>query len=102
MNVKTGQTIYEDILSLDADNNPLTGTTFDIVTTNNGAIYTGVTVDISLTDGTRGLYLASWSADTSGDYQIYLKNNLSNVIFISDIVNVLPDSAFDQTIYIGL
>ena len=102
MNIKTGQTVYEDILSLDADNNPVSATTFDIVTTNNSQLYTGVTVNMSLSDASRGIFSSSWSTDTTGSYQIYIKNNSTNVIFISDIVNVKPDSEFQQNIYIGL
>lgn len=102
MEARTGQTIYENIMSLDADNNPVSAATFDIVTTLDGAVYTGLTVSTSLIDGVRGIFSASWSASTEGDYQIYAKNNSTNVIFISDTVNILPDSQFDQNIYIGL
>jgi len=102
MNIRTGQTVYEDVLSLDADNNPVSAATFDIATTNNGQLYTGVTVDMSISDASRGLFVASWSADTTGEYQIYIKNNNTNVIFISDTVSVKPDSEFEQNIFIGL
>lgn len=103
MNIKTGQTVYEDIMSLDIDNNPIvSGVTFDAIATLNGVEYTGVTINMSLTDASRGLFLASWSGDVIGDYQIYVKNNNTNVIFISSTVRVRPDSEFDQTIYIGL
>lgn len=102
MKAKTGQTIYDDIMSLDADNNPISAATFDTVVTNNGVEYSGVTVNISLTDAFRGIFLAAWSADTTGDYQIYLKNSITNVVFISNVVNILPDSEFQQNIFIGL
>lgn len=102
MAVKTGQTVVEDVMSLDADNNPVSGATFDIITLKDGFEYTGVTVNMALSDGTRGIFAASWSADTTGDYQLYIKNLYTNVIFITNTVNVLPDSAFDQNIFIGL
>lgn len=102
MTSRTGQTIYEDILSLDADNNSVSAATFDTIAILNGTEYTGVTVNMSLSDAVRGIFVASWSADTTGDYQIYVKNNTTNVIFVSDIVNILPDSSFEQNIYIGL
>ena len=102
MLARTGQTIYEDILSLDADNNPLSGATFDTALTRDGSIYTAITATMILTDGSRGIFTASWSADTTGSYQLYAKNNITNVVFISDRIDIKPDSEFDQNIYIGL
>jgi hypothetical protein len=102
MAVVTGQTVFEDILSLDADNNPVSGATFDIVMTKNGAIYSGLTVDVNLIDASRGIFSMSWSASTEGDYQMYAKNNVTNVIFIANTVTVATSSGLQQTIYIGL
>lgn len=100
--MRTGQTIYENILSLDADNNPVSGATFDSALYKDGAPYTSSTVFISLIDDTRGLFTASWSSSTIGTYQLYTKNLSTNVIFVSEPVNLRPDSEFDQNIYIGL
>jgi hypothetical protein len=102
MSYRTGQTITENILSLDADNNPVSAATFDVVSLKDGIVFTGATVTMTLADDARGIFYASWSADTTGDYQFYMKNNITNVIFISDPVSVLPDSAFDENIFIGL
>jgi hypothetical protein len=102
MQYRTGQTIFENVLSLDADNNPVSAATFDVVSLRDGLTYTGVTLNVTISDGSRGLFTASWSADTTGDYQFYMKNNITNVIFITDVTNILPDSSFDQNIYIGL
>lgn len=102
MNLRTGQTVYQNILSFDADNNPVSSATFDISIIKDGVSYTGLTVNISLVDDVRGIFSASWSADTTGDYQIYAKNDITNVVFLSDIVNIKPDSYFDQNIFIGL
>jgi hypothetical protein len=102
MNIRTGQTVYEDILSVDADNNPVSATTFDTAFIRDGSIYTAITATITLADDSRAIFTASWSADTVGSYQLYAKNNVTNVIFISDRVDAKPDSEFDQNIYIGL
>lgn len=102
MNIKTGQTAYENVLSLDMDNNPITGATFDSVLYLNNNIFTGSTPSYSLTDSARGIFTFSWSSDTVGDYQMYVKNNLTDVIFVSNTVSVKPDSEFDQNIFIGL
>lgn len=100
MSFLTGQTIVENFLSLDADNNPVTATTFDVVVTKDGGVFSGTSVTINLEDDTRGIFSASWSADTAGAYQIYIKNNVTNVIFITDSIDVASDSG--QNIYIGL
>lgn len=98
----TGQTVYEHILSVDADNNPVSGATFDIAMYRDGSEYTGITVSISLTDVTRGVFTAEWSASTVGDYQMYAKNNSTSVIFISDNVIIKTDEELSTSIYIGL
>lgn len=102
MNVRTGQTVYEQIISLDGDNNPVTGATFDTAMYQNGDVYTGITVSMALTDASKGVFTASWSASTVGDYQMYAKNNNTSVVFISDNVFVKSDRDLDTSVYIGL
>lgn len=102
MNIRTGQTVYEQVWSFDVDNNPITGATFDSVLYLDNSLYTGSTPTYSLTDAIRGVFTFSWSADTLGMYQLYAKNNSTGVVFISESINVRPDSEFDSTIYIGL
>ena len=83
MNIKTGQTVIEDILSLDGDNNPVTiGVTFDIVALKDGVVYTGITVSTVLEDTSRGIFSASWSADTFGTHQLYIKNMTKQTLFL--------------------
>ena len=102
MKIRTGETVYEQIVSLDEDNNPVTATTFDIAVYKDASTYTGLTVSVALTDAPRGVFCATWSASTTGDYQLYFKNNVTSVIFITDNIDVAPDSELDQTIYVGL
>lgn len=102
MRIITGKTIHEEILSLDIDNNPVTGVTFETIMYRDGFVETGVTVNISVSDLSRGVYSASWSANTIGDYQLYAKNNITSVIFLSDKVKVVPDSEINTNVYIGL
>ena len=102
MNTGTGQTVYEQIISLDVDNNPVTGATFDTVMYRDGITYTGLTVSMALSDAPRGVFTASWSASTTGDYQLYAKNNITSVVFIADNVSVIPDSELSTNIYIGI
>ena len=100
MNVYTGETVYEQVLSLDSDNNPISATTFDYQLFLNDAPFSGGSINYSLTDPIRAIFTFSWSTDIFGSYQLYVKNNVTNVIFISDTVNVglglMPD------IYVGL
>ena len=102
MAIGTGQTVYEQIVSVDADNNPMTAATFDISVYRNGISYTGITVGVSLADDIRGVFTAEWSASTTGDYQIYAKNNSTSVIFVSDNIIVKTDEEISTNVYIGL
>jgi len=102
MNITTGVTVYEQIISVNEDNNPVTGVTFDTVMYRDGIDYTGITVSTSLSDASRGVYTAEWSASTVGDYQLYAKNNITSVIFISDNVAVKSDEELSTNVYIGL
>ena len=95
-----GEIIYNQVLSLDVDNNPITGATFDYVLYLDNTIYSGGSISYGLTDDVRGMFTFSWSADTYGNYQLYTKNNNTNTIYISDTVNVTP--SIDTNIYIGL
>jgi hypothetical protein len=102
MNIGTGTTVYEQIISLDADNNPVSGATFDTLMYRNGTSYTGLTVTMALSDASRGVFTASWSATTTGDYQLYAKNNITSVVFIADNIAVKPDSELSTNVYIGI
>ena len=102
MTIITGETVYEQILSLNPDNNPVIGATFDTAIYKDGIIDTGITVSIGLTDFSRGVFTAEWSASTSGDYQLYAKNNSTNVIFVSDTVDVRNIEPGSATVYVGL
>jgi len=102
MNIATGQTVYEQIISVNEDNNPVTGATFDTTMYKDGSSYTGLTISISLEDASRGVYSATWSASTVGEYQLYAKNNITSVIFISDNVSVKYDNELSTNVYIGL
>jgi len=100
--IGTGQTVYEQILSLNQDGLPVTGATFDIAMYKDGDSHTGVTVNILLTDADRGVFTADWSASTFGNYQLYAKNNITSVVFISNNVIVKSDDELSTNIYVGL
>lgn len=100
---RTGETVNEIIFSINNSNAAVTPATFDIDTYRNGSVYTGLTVSMTLLDATTGAYGSSWSASTTGDYQIYYKNNSTSVIYITDTHQVLPDSDFDSVkVFVGL
>ena len=100
--IGTGTTIYDIILSVDSNNNPVTAATFNIDVFKNGSAETGVTVNTVLSDADTGAFTSSWSANTIGDYQVIYKNNVTNVIFVSDNYNVVSDSDLSTNVYIGL
>jgi hypothetical protein len=67
-----------------------------------GTTYTGLTVNMAISDASRGVFTASWSASTTGDYQLYAKNNITSVVFIADNITVVPDSEITTNVYIGI
>jgi hypothetical protein len=100
LSVLTGVTVYEEVFSVNTSNVVVTGATFDTTMYRNGALFTGLTINSSLTDATRGAYTFSWSAGTAGSYQMYAKNQTTNVIFIADTVKVTT-AATQVTVYVG-
>lgn len=100
MKASIGEIIYEQVMSLDVDNNPVTGATFDYALYINNTSYSGGSVSYSLTDPQRGIFTFSWSGDSYGFYQLYVKNNITNVIFVSETIDVKPGG--DVTVYVGL
>lgn len=93
---KTGDTIYNLISSSQ------TGVTFDIDVYRNGNVMTGITVNTSLKDGSKGkgIYLTSFSAQTSGDYQVVAFNNSTSATTISNLYQIRDN--LGQNIYVGL
>lgn len=103
-NYTTGQTIYNEVVSVNtsANNIAVSGATFDTVLYKNGAAYTGVTVTETLVDDTRAVFMFTFSADTIGQYQIYTKNNSTNVVWQSEIYNIGNSSGNTAIVYVGL
>ncbi len=104
MLIGSGETVYEIVQSFDSNNNPISGVTFDKSFFINGQLNTGVTVNVSLSNPPTAAYQASFSSSTYGFHQFYLKNNTTNVIYVSNVYEVVPDSQINAspTIYIGL
>jgi hypothetical protein len=103
MDIRTGQTVHEIIVSVDSGMNVITGSTFTTSIYKDGAINTGTTlVSSSLIDPAKGVFDFSWSADTTGIYQLYVKNDTTNVLFISEVYIVQSDEYFQNTIYVGI
>ena len=105
MNITTGYTVYEMVRSFNPDsNNPVVPAVFTSKIYTNGALNSGITVNISLSDATEGMYTASWSASTLGTYQLHIENDTTEVIYVSEIYSVKSDSDINPspTIYVGL
>jgi hypothetical protein len=96
----TGQTIYEQVVSVDQSNTPISGATFDTVLYKDGAA-SAISVTTSLYDATRAIFAVSFVPDDYGLYQLYMKNSLTDVIFISDIYDVSSAGTL-ANIYVGL
>lgn len=104
MLIKTGFTISELVLSFDANNNPVSPVTFTDYFYIDGVLTNIVVPSISLVNSSAGTYSISWSASTFGIHQLHLKNDITNMFYISDIYNVRPDVEVDPSpiIYVGL
>jgi len=100
----TGQTIYETIISVDRLNNPVLSPNFSAGTTVtfNGEVSTGITVTFELKDATYGVFMTSWSAETHGTYQMTIKNEVTNVLYVSDIYKIVEDTDIEAVVYVGL
>jgi hypothetical protein len=105
MIIKTGQTVYELVRSFNPNTNqPVVPVNFITKTYVNGVLNTEVDININLSDANEGLYGISWSANTFGTYQLYVENNNTHVVYISEIYNVKPDDEVDNNaiVYVGL
>lgn len=104
ININTGQTVYEIVQSFDNNNNPITGVTFDSNFYINGQISNTVIPNITLVNISAATYSVSWSSDTYGYHQYYLRNENTNVLYISELYNVNSGITTDvkPIIYVGL
>ena len=105
MKIKTGQTVYELVVSTNTENNnPISGVTFEVDFFIDGALTSSIVPTISYANQSAATYNFIWSASTVGVHQFYAKNNTTNVIYISDEYYVLPNSEVDPsaTVYVGL
>jgi len=104
MDIRTGETIFENIMSLDVDGNPLSAATFETSFFLNGIATTAVTLTLSLSDPSTGTFSASFSSSTYGYHQYRALNNISEVVYMSDIYVVKPDNELSggAIVYVGL
>jgi len=104
MDIRTGETIYETVLSLDQDGNPISGATFDSSFYINGTSSTAVTLSLGSIDATTGIFSVSFSSSTYGYHQFRLLNNTTDVVYVSQTYVVKSDNelAGGATVYVGL
>ncbi len=104
MKIKTGNTVYEIVMSLDTNSNPVSGATFESYFYIDGILTNSIVPTISLVNASTATFAISWSASTIGMHQMHLQNNTTSVIYISDLYSVRPDSEFDVSpiVYVGL
>lgn len=105
MKTKTGQTIYETIISVNPYTNlPVTGATFSVSMFVDGVLNNYITPSLLLIESSSGAFSASFTPTVYGIHQMYVKNIDTNVLYVSDIYSVLSDVEVDPspTIYVGL
>lgn len=104
MIIKTGDTVSELVLSFDEYNRPVSATTFTEYFYIDGSLTNSIVPSITLVNPVSATFSISWSASTYGMHQLHLKNNVTSVLFVSDLYDVRPDNEVDPspTIYVGL
>lgn len=104
IDASTGQTVYEIVQSFDTNNNPITGVTFDLNFYINGQLNTAITPNVSLINNSAATYSVSWSSDTYGYHQFYLRNQTTNVMYVSELYNVNSGATVNSQpiVYVGL
>jgi hypothetical protein len=104
MDIRTGETIFENIMSMDVDGNPLSSATFNSLFFINGSVTTAVTLSINLIEPSTGTFSASFSSSTYGYHQYRVLNNTTEVIYMSEIYVVRPDDELPggAIVYVGL
>ncbi len=104
MRIKTGETVYELMVSLDINNNPVSATTFSSLFYIDGVLTNSIIPNITLVSASAATFSVSWSASTIGHHQYYVKNDITSVVFVSEVYDVRPDIELDvsPTIYVGL
>ena len=87
----TGSTIYQQVVSVDGSNAPVSGATFDTVLFHDNAA-SALSVSVAAVDDARGIYMASFVPMTFGQYQLYMRNNVTTTIFTSEPYVVSADT----------
>jgi hypothetical protein len=99
--VNTGQIVNEIVQSFDGNNNPVTGVTFSLDFYIDGTISNSVVPTIQLANASAATYSVSWSSSTVGFHQFYLRNQTTNVLYVSELYKVVTE-ADQPIIYVGL
>lgn len=102
MDVKTGVTIYDNVLCVDSDGFPATAGTLSYSMYINGV--TGSTPTLSLTsvNPVTGMVVATFTPIVYGMHQFALVHSITGMRYISDIYNAKPASETDVTVYVGI
>jgi hypothetical protein len=100
MSYITGETIDDIFVSVDINNNPIVPANFQSLLIKNGIVYTAITISPQISYSAQGIYSYSFSADTVGNYQVFIKNITTNVIYTSDVFKITDGG--ENITYIGL
>jgi hypothetical protein len=104
MDIRTGETIFDNIISLDINGNPLSAATFNTIFFINGIVTTNVVLSINLSCPATATFNASFSSSTYGYHQYRVVNNLNGVVYMSEVYVVKPDNelAGGAIVYVGI
>lgn len=102
MDVITGQTIYENVLSVDVDGNPVSAATFSTTFFLNGSVTTDVTLTLGSISPTTGVFSASFVPVQYGFHQFRIRNATTGTIYMSDIYVAKPADEIGLSVYVGI
>lgn len=97
----TGSTIYQQVISVDENNVAVSGATFDTVLFQDG-VESLLTTNVIEVDPVRGIFMTSFTPTQYGSYQLYMKNEITTTIFVSEVYNVAASGSSATDIYVGL
>lgn len=90
------------VVSSDEYNQPVSAATFNAKLFKNSSEDLTTIISSGLTNSVSAIFTFSFTPTTTGMYQLYCKNNSTNVLFISDSFHVVADDYLvDTEIYIG-
>lgn len=100
VSTETGVTIYEVILSVDEDNLPVTGATFDKLVYKNGQVDNTILLHLTSINPNTGAFVAYFYAAELDIYQFSVRNRLTDVRYVSKVFRLTTTINEEFTVFV--